>query len=583
MQCFKLSLLISIFLSVTQVDAHSFSRGKYGEFPKWPANQNYLTLYYRPDNTSDIADSIVEQIFNQSLEQWNDNQYFDISSNLYISPISAPQAGRSEIYFDKSSPYFAGGGVVGVTQLVYRSGTGEILEADILLNDNYPFSTNPNDRFYLGNVVTHELGHVFGIGHSEVHNSTMFYMLHEQQHTIASDDHAAMNTLYPGSGGRGKITGKIIGGPNRVGIFAAHIQAISRTKGKVMAAAFSEDDGTFTIAGLPLEDDYYLYIGPPKYKQALTSYYSSARVNFCEGGKNYRGSFFESCYSDQKGFPHSIRLGYSHPNQSIGEATIRCDLSVPLPVLAKQQVDLSLNEASTHTSFAGTFSMSQFGQADKSKWQWLSIDLRGHQLIGDHSLELKMLSQSLYSTGKYRLHIYPGHDNDLTSADYIVDPSATSATGDANLELEKEIALDADYYRIAIEPRTYSIDSSQYFADYSNFKDDYYLYLFVASVKKKVAAASAYYDGSSFSGEDNSYCPAAKNSYTVISNSVDYTPEKLTSEEKETPISCATIQDVNQGPGNGPGGMLVGFCFMTGLAVVLRRAGWKAILHNYRL
>ncbi|MCK5884832.1 MAG: matrixin family metalloprotease, partial [Bacteriovoracaceae bacterium] len=210
-----------LFFSLVCTDSYgySFSRGRYGEFPKWATSVRNLTMYYRADNDSSIASSDIYSILQSSVSEWN--SHGDISVGLYPSSVNNQYDGRNDIYFSDSSTFFSGGGVVGVTQLVYRSGTGEILEADIILNDNYSFSTNTSDRYYLGNVVTHELGHVLGLGHSEVHNSTMFYQLSKNQHNVIQDDKSAVAVLYPTAVSLGSISGKVVGGERLLGVFAA--------------------------------------------------------------------------------------------------------------------------------------------------------------------------------------------------------------------------------------------------------------------------------------------------------------------------------------------------------------------------
>src|ERR1044071_2272309 len=70
--------------------------------------------------------------------------------------------------------------VLGLTQVWYNADTGQILEADTVLNDrDFLFTTDPRDtsgygaggssftagrtRVYIENVLTHEFGHSFGL------------------------------------------------------------------------------------------------------------------------------------------------------------------------------------------------------------------------------------------------------------------------------------------------------------------------------------------------------------------------------------------------------------------------------------
>ena len=49
---------------------------------------------------------------------------------------------------------------------------------------------------YLGDVLSHEMGHFLGLGHSEVFGSTMIFSVFKGQHTIHNDDIAGLDHLY---------------------------------------------------------------------------------------------------------------------------------------------------------------------------------------------------------------------------------------------------------------------------------------------------------------------------------------------------------------------------------------------------
>jgi MYXO-CTERM domain-containing protein len=104
--------------------------------------------------------------------------------------------------------------------VVWRSAqSGRIFDADIMINDamsngrnaggpyaNCPdtgcppsFGTNPGPAD-LRSIVTHEVGHVLGIGHSEVEEATMFLSTDRrsvENRTLHPDDEAAVCSIYP--------------------------------------------------------------------------------------------------------------------------------------------------------------------------------------------------------------------------------------------------------------------------------------------------------------------------------------------------------------------------------------------------
>ncbi len=85
------------------------------------------------------------------------------------------------------------------------TGTGEILDADMLINDVRPWTRCPTDAsctdFDLDSVVTHEAGHFIGIGHSLVEDATMFNEATPagdiEMRSLEQDDIDATCTIYP--------------------------------------------------------------------------------------------------------------------------------------------------------------------------------------------------------------------------------------------------------------------------------------------------------------------------------------------------------------------------------------------------
>ncbi len=85
--------------------------------------------------------------------------------------------------------------------LITFDATGRITDADIGFNaDLYDFSMNDEPADVdLRSVATHEVGHLLGIGHSELEEATMFatYLGGIEPRTLSDDDRAAVEYLYP--------------------------------------------------------------------------------------------------------------------------------------------------------------------------------------------------------------------------------------------------------------------------------------------------------------------------------------------------------------------------------------------------
>ena len=98
-------------------------------------------------------------------------------------------------------------GFAGVTLVTYDTATGAILDADVFLNGvDYAFEVDPTspDTYDVGNVLTHELGHLFGLGHSELLDATMYAVSRPGEiakRSLDADDAAGFAALYEGAPG----------------------------------------------------------------------------------------------------------------------------------------------------------------------------------------------------------------------------------------------------------------------------------------------------------------------------------------------------------------------------------------------
>ncbi|MGI8811481.1 MAG: matrixin family metalloprotease [Pyrinomonadaceae bacterium] len=151
------------------------------------------------------------------------------------------------------------------TTRVFYDKRGLVTEADIVLNPFQQFSTDGTfGTFDLESTLTHEIGHVLGLEHSDVLGATM----HERYgrngalgqdnlsaRSLSMADIAEVRRLYGPLTEEIECCGKINGKLNTVDAKARNWQvwAEELSTGRVVAAAGTGSDGSFLFEGLPLE------------------------------------------------------------------------------------------------------------------------------------------------------------------------------------------------------------------------------------------------------------------------------------------------------------------------------------------
>jgi hypothetical protein len=204
----------------------------------------------------------------------------------------------------------APGAVVGSS--APASYAGQILDSDTLFrNDGQAVYATPaalstpagQGAYDLESLLTHELGHWMGLGHSAVIRAMMFpyapppgsYLgtrpsVGAPDAPLSDDDRTGIRSLYPDPNDDenvGTLSGQILpanpfalamqppaaAGSFVTGIVGAHVVAVNTGTGSVVAGALSgwscaspasspRWDGTFTISRLPVGNGYSLYVEP---------------------------------------------------------------------------------------------------------------------------------------------------------------------------------------------------------------------------------------------------------------------------------------------------------------------------------
>jgi hypothetical protein len=161
--------------------------------------------------------------------------------------------------------------VLGETGFVIDVVTGEIVESDIFFNSAFPWSVSGDSaRFDLQSVMTHEIGHFLGLGHSALgetqpganggrrviaSGSVMFPIAFGRgsiaDRQLQADDIAGVSDLYPDGAFRattGAVRGRVL--RNGEPVFGAHVVAFNPATGALVGGFSVARDGSFQIAGL---------------------------------------------------------------------------------------------------------------------------------------------------------------------------------------------------------------------------------------------------------------------------------------------------------------------------------------------
>lgn len=163
--------------------------------------------------------------------------------------------------------------VLGETGFLIDVLSGEIVEADILLNATFQWSAAPTGdptRFDLQSVVTHEIGHFLGLGHSALGETELrfdgtrrvlgsgavmfpisFGRGSIRDRELEPDDIAGISDLYPTPEFRedtGIARGRVVRGT--AGVIGAHVVAFHPESGDLVSAFTLNEAGEFEIAGL---------------------------------------------------------------------------------------------------------------------------------------------------------------------------------------------------------------------------------------------------------------------------------------------------------------------------------------------
>lgn len=564
-------LLFVILIIPNLVFSYTINRGEYGEELYWTSTAQ--SLHFNTANSSGLASSDLSTILSSSSSNYNAHGFGFNSATT----TAAPALRQNDIYFSNDSNLFGGTSVLAITKISYSG--DQIVEADVVINDGVAFSAVDGSGNYIGDVLNHELGHFVGLGHSQVHSSTMFYSLYSGQSTLHEDDIAGVRHLY--STNYSEISGTVVGG-NKIGIFGAHVQAIAASDGEVIAATISESDGSFLLSGLSSKGTYYLFVEPLGAISNMPNHYKTARDNFCLSQTSYRGSFFQSCRRSEDGRPQGISIG-GLAKVNVGNVSIGCDLTVPVSYMQNKPSLTNSIDIVDAFGNAGDVVVGYFNEneADGNITDEYEIDLRDFVVpTGDIYLDIKLVSQKLYSPIRLTLSsISETIDFDRSADAYGL---YYDDDGNPDLDVIGRIKLSStassNMFKFSITPeklsnfivsKPFTIDT--FLPSSSDYQDDMNFYMMILTLSKKESGVFTKISEKSYNLQDNSTCIDGPLAYSVSESSQTKSAalaelEKRLNQKDPQILSCGTVgMGGPGGPSSGAGGFI--FAFLLGLVL----------------
>jgi matrixin/IPT/TIG domain-containing protein len=199
------------------------------------------------------------------------------------------------VYFDDSnaSGFFPqGSGTVAITPIVYNTGDGRMIDADIIFNGkDFNFTLEGGTgAFDLQDVLTHEIGHMGGLDHSPMHGATMwpFVTTNQWLHRSLSQDDISGAIAAAQAGGITQLRGQLLDGSGAA-IRGGAVAAIRADDGRLAATAMTNNSGDWIIKGMPA-GNYFVYAYPVEGYMNQANFTSDATVEI-DFGVTFYGSF----------------------------------------------------------------------------------------------------------------------------------------------------------------------------------------------------------------------------------------------------------------------------------------------------
>jgi hypothetical protein len=192
-------------LTPSGASAYVLERAESGAMVHW--SKSCITWWMEASGCSTLSPEETRGVLRASFQSWDsfDGMYIDFEEGgvSCVDTAGLDDAEPLNVAMWRqgqgSWPYPAR--VVGLTTLTFDKETGEIVDADMEFNEeDFDFSHDRQPFTYdLQHAVTHEVGHILGLGHSAVRNSVMYETAGPEawdERQLALDDKEGVSTNH---------------------------------------------------------------------------------------------------------------------------------------------------------------------------------------------------------------------------------------------------------------------------------------------------------------------------------------------------------------------------------------------------